>query len=305
MSCDHIQEHLLDYLHHQLPPAAQQALDAHVAGCPDCRTELEMTRQLWRGLVQLPTPEPSETLRPDFYAMLAAYKATEMAPRSASSLSRAVGWLQALLTPQFAGRLAYSLCLLALGIAGGYWLTSQRPAPVGSADRQELAALTKQVQDMRQVMLLSLIDAPSATERLRAVSYTKELQQANPKVVEALLSTLNHDDNVNVRLATLEALAQLAPDEPAVRQGLVRSLSQQDSPLVQSALADVMVQLQEKRSVAPLRRLLAQPDLNDAVKGKIQQSIRSLSADTKTSPSQLNHETLLLSQPARPAELSI
>ena len=81
-------------------------------------------------------------------------------------------------------------------------------------------------------------------------------------MVTALLSTLNNDPNVNVRLATLEALAPLA-DDPAVRLGLVHSLTRQDSPLVQSALADVMVQLQERRSVKPLRELLRQANLDE------------------------------------------
>ncbi|GAB3837752.1 HEAT repeat domain-containing protein [Hymenobacter jeollabukensis] len=299
MRCEQAQEQLLDYLHHQLSPPEQLVLDAHLAHCPDCQAELASTRQLWLTLGQLPTPEPSEQLRPNFYAMLAEYKKASKPSAAATWLAQARGWLREWLTPQFAARVAYNLCLLIVGIAGGYWMARPQPVAPATASQQELAQLTRQVQDMRQVLLLSLIEAPSATERLRAVGYTKELSQANPRVVEALLSTLNHDDNVNVRLATLEALAQLAPNEPAVRQGLVRALTRQDSPLVQSALADVMVQLQEKRSVPPLRRLLRQPDLNEAVKAKIQESIKSLSSDAQT------HETFFLARPAHPAELSI
>ncbi|MCC3157427.1 HEAT repeat domain-containing protein [Hymenobacter sp. 15J16-1T3B] len=299
MRCEQAQEQLLDYLHHELSPPEQLVLDAHLAHCPDCQAELESTRQLWLTLGKVPTPEPSEQLRPAFYAMLGEFKQAAKPSPARVWLAQARSWLQNWLTPQFAARVAYNLCLLLVGIAGGYWMSRPQPAAPATGSQQELAQLTQQVQDMRQVLLLSLIDAPSATERLRAVGYTKELRQANPKVVEALLGTLNHDDNVNVRLATLEALAQLAPNEPAVRQGLVRSLAQQDSPLVQSALADVMVQLQEKRSVQPLRRLLRQPDLNEAVKTKIQESIKSLSSDAQT------HETFFLARPAHPAELSM
>jgi hypothetical protein len=42
-------------------------------------------------------------------------------------------------------------------------------------------------------------------------------------------------------------------------------------------LAEVMVKLQERRSVRPLRRLLEQENLNEQVKIKIEQSIQSLS----------------------------
>ncbi|GAA4033205.1 hypothetical protein GCM10022409_16910 [Hymenobacter glaciei] len=134
-----------------------------------------------------------------------------------------------------------------------------------------------------QKMLLTMLQNPSATQRLRAVGQSKEIAKANEEVVTALLSTLNNDSNVNVRLATLEALAQLGQD-PVVRQGLVRSLTLQDSPLVQSALADVMVQLQVRRSVQPLRQLLRQTGLNETVKTKIESSIQTLSTGRHPDP---------------------
>lgn len=136
---------------------------------------------------------------------------------------------------------------------------------------------------MRQVLLLTLLDNPSATERLRAVGYTKELPVPNARVVAALLGTLNQDANVNVRLAALEALTPLAHD-PTVRLGLVHALVQQTSPLVQVALADVMAQLQERRSVAPLRELLKQADLDATVKSKIEQTIQVLSPGQPAAP---------------------
>ena len=129
---------------------------------------------------------------------------------------------------------------------------------------------------MRQTMMLSLLENPSATERLRAVGFTKEINGVDGQVIDALLTTLNNDPNVNVRLVTLEALADLARDA-RVREGLVQSITRQESPLVQVALADVMVRLQEKRSLKPLRQMLRQPGINDLVKSKLEQTIKELS----------------------------
>jgi hypothetical protein len=299
MNCDHNKEQLPDYLNKQLPDAERFAMEAHMAKCPACREELQSMEQLWQMLGSVPVPEPSENLRPEFYAMLASYKET-MPTAPANPLGGIWQWLQQLLMPQQAVRVVYGLCLLVLGGLAGYWLSNQKSA--ATTDQQQLATLTTQVEQMRQVMLLSLIKNPSATERLRAVSYTKEISGPNDRVIEALLSTLNHDDNVNVRLATLEALADLA-DEPKVRMGLVQSLPQQESPLVQSALADVMVMLQEKRSVQPLRRLLQQPDLNQTVKDKIKESIETLSNGQPAVPSTSNdrNETFIYPQPNRTA----
>ncbi|UOQ65079.1 HEAT repeat domain-containing protein [Hymenobacter volaticus] len=292
---------MIDYLNQQLPAAEQDALRAHLAHCPACQEELETMQHMWHTLGSVRVPEPSENVRPAFYSMLASYK-EEQAATSKFSLAGLRQWLQTLVLPRPVVQLAYSLCLVGVGLAAGWWLNTRKVTP--SPDQQQLASLSKQVEKMQQVMLLTLIENPSATERLRAVSYTKELSSANPRVVEALLSTLNHDENVNVRLATLEALAALAYD-PAVRLGLVQALPQQESPLVQSALADVMVQLQDKRSVQPLRRLLAQPDLNEAVKSKIQESLKSLSdgqpSKSSTSTPKTYHETLHHPRPDRAA----
>jgi HEAT repeat protein len=127
----------------------------------------------------------------------------------------------------------------------------------------------------RQNMVLTLISQSSATDRLKAVGYTSELLQADERVIKALLFTLNHDENVNVRLVAVEALSRFAAD-PGVREGLVRSIAQQESPLVQVALADAMVALNEKRSVAPLRELLRRQGTDMYVKEKLESSIRIL-----------------------------
>ncbi len=268
MNCENAKERLTGWLSNQLTASERKAIDDHLAECPDCQQEFETDKQLWQLLGKVAaTPEPSVDMREGFYAMLDSYKQTE-AKRSRNSWQDFVQKLQQLWTPQLALRVAYSACLLSIGLFAGYWLN--RPQDV------KMAALTTEVQEMRQMMMLSLIENPSASERLKAVSYTKEITEVDDKVLQALFTTLNNDPNVNVRLVTLEALAELAHD-PQVRQGLVLSLSKQESPLVQVALADVMVKLQEKRSIRAFKQMLRREDLNDLVKTKIQQTIKDLS----------------------------
>ena len=271
MNCESAKEQLIDLLNNQVPEADRPALEAHLAQCTECQSELAETRQLWRVMGNVPVPEPGEKVRTRFYAMLETYQHAEAQKRRRSWKS-IVRRIRRFLTPELAVRVAYSLSLVLVGLAGGYWLNA-RSKP---AYEQQISALDAQVKEMRQTVLLSLLENSSATERLRAVEYTKDIEHADEKVVEALLSTLNNDSNENVRLVTLEALVPLASN-PKVREGLVQSIVKQDSPLVQSALADVMVKLQEKRSVKPLRQLLRQENLNDFVKVKIEQSIKDLS----------------------------
>ncbi|GAB3025344.1 zf-HC2 domain-containing protein [Spirosoma pulveris] len=274
LTCEQTNEQLADWLRNQLPDAERASLENHLAQCPACRAEAESTKQLWQLMGNLPAPEPSETARVRFQAMLDTYKDTVQLQQQ-GVFDGLLSKLRALWAPHFAVRLAYSVALLTVGAAAGYWLRTSGTSTV-AIQQQQIDTLSNQVRDMRQMMMLSLLENPSASERLRAVSYTDEISNVDHKVVEALLTTLNNDDNVNVRLVTLEALAKLA-DNATVREGLVQSITRQESPLVQSALADVMVKLQEKRSIKPLRQLLHDDNLNHLVKGKIEQSIKDLS----------------------------
>lgn len=273
MNCEGAEGKLLDWLNDELPAPERAALDTHLAQCPACQQELAATQQVWQLMATAPVPEPRQEMRTSFYAMLDTFNEAESVKQK-RSWTGIVEWLQPLWTPRLALRLAYSVLLVGAGLAAGYWL-QQRQSP-DVAYKNQIDTLSSQVQEMRQMMMLSLLENPSATERLRAVGYTKDISEVDRRVIDALLTTLNNDPNVNVRLVTLEALAELAHDA-RVREGLVQSLTKQESPLVQVALADIMVKLQEKRSLKPLRQLLRQDGINDLVKSKIEQTIKELS----------------------------
>ena len=228
--------------------------------------QLTNLKNFYNQLAAVPDPEPSPNLRQNFYRMLAQEKQA----RKTEWLINPMQWLQNMLGYFTVGRLAYSIVLLGLGVALGIW-HNQRPNP----DSEKLAALTGEMQQMKKLMMLTMLEKPSATERLKAVNLTSDLEKADNKVIQALLQTLNHDPSVNVRLAAIEALYEHAA-HPTARQGLVQSIGQQDSPLVQLALADIMVAMQEKNAVQPLRKLLAKENLNEAVKVRIKQSIQVL-----------------------------
>jgi len=98
------------------------------------------------------------------------------------------------------------------------------------------------------------------------------MSSASGRVTTALFKTLNEDSNVNVRLAALEALKPYVADD-TVRQQLIASIAYQRSPLVQLALADLMVAIQEKKSVDALRKVLDNYNTPSEVKMVISKSI--------------------------------
>lgn len=220
-------------------------------------TDLPDVAQWEARVAELEMPAPSSSLDERFYHLLAEERrATRKAP------AMTTGWWTARWP-----RLAFATVALLLGWGLGYYMRPSAAVPSG-----ELAILTREVSDLREMMMLTLLEKESATERLKAVSLTQEMSHASRKVTVALLETLNHDDNVNVRLAALDALKAYARED-AVREALVRSIAQQDSPLVQVALAELMVALQEKTSVRELEKILESQSMPQEVKTKIRQSI--------------------------------
>lgn len=273
MNCDYTKGKLTEWLNNNLEKGEQIAINRHLAECVSCQEEFAADKQIWDGMAKIKVPEPKEAMRTNFYSMLDEFKEAEKAAAQFSFQSMMES-IREFVLPQWTLQVGFSLLLVGLGwVIGNRTSNSKMDA---TAYQQRIETLASQVQDMKSTMMLSLLENPSATERLRAVGYTSEITKADDRVLEALFATLNNDPNVNVRLVTLEALTQYAGDA-SVREGLVKSLALQDSPMVQVALADVMVKLQEKRSVKALKTLLQKEDLNDLVKVKIEQTIKDLS----------------------------
>jgi hypothetical protein len=233
----------------------------------------DIEKELWKKLGKIDTPQPNDDAKTRFNAILYTFKQEEEV-KKARFFDTIWEKLIPLVTLKSKNNWAFVMLLLVVSGTVGYFIG--QPEKHLAANQTEVGRLSAEVQEMKQMMMLTMLENPEATERLKAVSYTEELNSVDDQVIEALLTTLNLDQNENVRLVTLEALIKLA-DNPKVRQGLVQSLLTQQSPLMQVALADAMVKLQEKGSVKQFKQMLKKEDLNEAVKGKIEKTILILS----------------------------
>ena len=260
MKCEEYNERLADWHMGRLDTAAAAELEQHLNSCADCREALAATGFVLDSISNLPQPEPSVHMKADFRAMLDDFKVKEKKPVFRSSIW---SWL---LQPRLS--LAYGMVIL-LCIGGAYWLGHS------NKQGQEVQELHAQVHELKQTMMLTMLDNPLASERMKAVNYAGEMKNVDQRVIDALLATLNNDPNVNVRLCTLEALAALG-NHPDVRTGLIKSIKIQDSPVIQLAIADVMLKLQEKHSVGSFRELLKQKGIDDEVKQKVKETITKL-----------------------------
>lgn len=272
---------MTEYLNGDISPERETELKAYLEQNEDGKTELFDLKVLNDQLGQVQVPEPSEQMSVNFYTMLEEHKQAE---QTKSSLSQKLkNWWATINYRRLAYGMAYGLVGMLIGGLGMYYLNTppgSSPETIASKNGKssELAVIQKKLDKMEEdqkLMISSLLEKKSASERLRAVNLTSNLSEVDNKVIGALLKTLNTDPNVNVRLTTVEALSQFT-GEPKVRTGLIKSIAKQESPLVQIALVDIMIELQEKGSVGALKDLLKKQGLNEAVKGKVQQGIQVL-----------------------------
>jgi HEAT repeat protein len=173
--------------------------------------------------------------------------------------------------PALAPKLALASVMLIAGLLSGYFLSRSAIAP----PNKQIETLSQQVSDLQEMMMLSLLEKESATDRLKAVNLTQEMGEASLKVTNALIKTLNSDENVNVRLAALDALRAYARNGE-VRAALIRSIAQQRSPLVQISMAELMADLQEKSAVKEFDKIVSSNKTPAEVKKKIKESIKVL-----------------------------
>jgi hypothetical protein len=185
------------------------------------------------------------------------------------------------LTPKFwpgepLVQFALAASLLIAGFIAGRALPS-RPAPQAPAQSNEIAEVRTELRDMRQMLTLSLMQQQSATERLRGVSWTAQIDHPGNEVVSALLDTLLHDPNVNVRLAAVDALRRFS-DRDDVRRGTKRAVSDTASPLLQVAVIDFMVDTRDPQAPALFRALAQDQSVDALVRGRAQWGLDQLAS---------------------------
>lgn len=248
-----------DKLAGSISDAEEKSLETFLSEHPEVKKELAGLEQTWDLFEKIEQPEPSVQMDARFDGMMAAYEATRQR-KTSFSLDAIAAWM----TRSW----QVGLASLTMGLFIGWWMLPSQN------QKEDINQLSNEIQDMKEMMMLTLIEQPKAQERIRAVNLTSDLPKADEKVISALITTLNNDDNLNVRLASLESLLRFK-DQPGVRHALIDALKMQESPLMQVAIADVLVAIQEKGSLETMEKLKDEVK-EELVKDKLEESIQSL-----------------------------
>lgn len=283
MRCEEVRARWADHLAGTLDGSARSGIREHVSSCEACQKEFGGEELLWRALADEPLPVPADRMRTRFLAALAEADAASGADRVPAASGQARGYRILAWRPRVRVdgplvRLTAAASLLLVGVViGRSTVPTSSPAPAGAAAPTEIADVRAELREMRQMLTLSLLQQQSATERLRGVSASAALEQPGNEVVAALLDTLLHDPNDNVRLAAVDALRRFSARED-VRLGTKRAVTETGSPLLQIAVIDFMVETRDPEAAPLLRQLSQDRAVDELVRGRAALGLERLSS---------------------------
>ena len=244
MTLDEFRLLIPEYLAGRLSGAEKLACDEFARVNPEARLELAELGGVWDELGAIEEEQPSAALRSKFYKKLYAVEKPK----------RTFNWMQ----------MAAAIALFVVGAAAGRWKPDS-----------EVAQMRGEMRSLHETVALSLLEQESATSRLQGVEWSSRVEKPDDELRTALVRTLNEDPNVNVRLASLDALEKFS-DEPAVRKSLVASIGRQDSPLVQIALIDAVVHMHDRAAGMQLKQVTVDSAMNAAVRQRAQWGLQKL-----------------------------
>lgn len=209
---------------------------AFIAGNPTLQKELSFIESFWHHESEQ-LPQPSAQLRQNFYAMLDNAKAQSQPSEGATESQSKTGWM-ALLSGWLAPNPVAQFATLAIVFVLGMSVSRFESAPVQT--QPGLAKLEQEVSSLSSLVAISMLQKPSASERLTGVAYSSQTDLSDPNLSDTLLNLLENDKSTAVRLAIINTLLEsngLAGRE----QNLIDLATNESNPLVQMELCRLLL----------------------------------------------------------------
>lgn len=218
MSCEATQSRIELYAWDEVSSSEQNELEAHLAACAGCRTELDQARQTKQLFSLRVQPEPS----PELLVRCRQALSDSLDREQTGWRGLLAGWRRAPVRPVPAAVIGV---LIVAGFLLG-WALRER-APRAPAPETAVAREPGAPAPMGRIAGISQVSTgPDSTVRIgfdaeRPVTLAGPVE--NPKIRRVLLDAMNSYGNAGIRLDTLEALRPAA-GEPEVRQGMIDAL---------------------------------------------------------------------------------
>ncbi|HLB93175.1 MAG TPA: HEAT repeat domain-containing protein [Terriglobales bacterium] len=304
MKCDWVRQNILFYVYNELEDDARYEVEQHLARCPECATELKVTRKFHATL--------SETVEEPTPNLLAA---SRMRLQEALETTRQGGiWQRIIVEPavwlrQIRMAPALAAAIFIVGFGGGIGATYNFLAARGGenavtsslgsgaatatepAESSAIAGIrsvtqepgsnkvsikydtlsTQEAQgslnDQRIQQLLLFAARSNYNSGVRLDSVDVLTQSSNDTHVrEALMYVLQNDSNPGVRLKALDGLSGFVKQDPQVRDGVLRALIADDSPGVRLQALRLVEPMKSDSNVRAVLAKLAQTDQNVSIR---------------------------------------
>ena len=250
---------MIDHIDGKLTGELGKYVERHIEKHPEALREYNELKEVINLLdmdTDLDVPAKGKS---DFLAMLEKQKAES----SASPKIRKLDWLN----KNTFYRVAAAVTLILVGYLGSLWVDSIR--------QSDFQVLENELNDMKELVIKTMMKQESASERIQGVLTVNELKEPDEEILNALITTMNYDDNVNVRMAALEALTNFAEYE-IVKNAFIQALLNQDNPTIQIKLISILVNMEEKRAVDPIQKMIDDENTSTFVKDEAQYGLYQL-----------------------------
>ncbi len=220
--------------------------------------ELNCVQQFWQSSDR--QQQPSPVLKANFYQMLEQAKTAE-AKAASGQTEPGVGLLQGVSNWLFGRPLRQAMALGLCFVFG--FAASKAMQPV--AQPNEILALKQEINSLSSIVALSMLQNPSASERLNGVIYSRKVASVTPEIGQTLIQALSTDDSSSVRLAIVQTLPMLPGFQQLQGQLLDIALTE-DNALVQINLIQTLINNADARQRHLLIQRLQASDLSPEVK---------------------------------------
>lgn len=265
-----IEEQVLDYITGQLKDEELEIFEENLKSNNELIDEVEKAQSglgIFEKYANIETPDPTSSMDERFYRMLNEEKSKQTVNKN---------WLIILLNKltsvEFLKPALYGATMMFIGALIGNYYT---PKQIDITNTSNKFVSSKHLEKIKELAVVSMLQLPSVSKRLQAVSLVENSTTIDDVVITALFNTLNNDTNINVRLIVLDTLTQFS-NTADVRARLVNSIKYQKSPMVQLVIANLMLNLQETKAIKPLKKLLDNKDLIEPVREKIIYAVNEL-----------------------------
>lgn len=255
MKKQHVSDLFPEYLEEALSEKEVVAVEKHLANCTDCQKELEEFKVLFEAIANEPVQVPSDKLRLNFEEALEVEKASIPKIISLTKENKNSSWASNML------KVAASVALLVGSFQMGSIFQQKK-------SNNDLVIVQNESLQLKQTAMLSLMENQSASKRIQGVNYIEEFPNPDEAIVKALTTRLLYDENDNVRLNAFEALSSFTSTE-TVKTAFIDALGTEKNPSIQIAIIQALVQIQEKKAIGPMQKLLEKEDTQPFIKNEI------------------------------------